>query len=339
MIPVCALVFGFWHRSCRLSLLVYAHGRVSYHRRLHTRASAFRHPPIPRGFYEAKNILMVAAMEKARLVVPLKGNHEEMNLLGDFHDVQPCETPFDETSFLAGNPSCITTSEGIKDRNHLIKELNAMTGFAAWDEVRLVTVPFNNEKVVIAHGGITTELLERFKTVDAINTFQKEKFEALAKKPKNSNPPKPLEEVYKEMSDPAQGFNWGDQGPTWTRHYAEVWPSPKRGKRTVVVNRCESLDKLLKKLEATRLIVAHTTQTQILTKCDDTLIMIDVAASRGMFEVSFEKQIKDYPTLKKWCEFRNNKAMDRLEILKVGEMFLLFLLYLRKRIFLIRSRY
>lgn len=170
----------------------------------------------------------------------LNGNHETMNVIGDFRYV----TPAGFTSFEDWKPA--STWAASAPAQYKLRASAFLPGGGAARELSEQPLIIMVGNTVFAHGGVLPQHVDY--GIDRMN--QETRAWMLGESP---TPPGPVAD---------------SEGPVWTRLY---------GAPTLAAGVCEILGKTLEKLGARRLVVGHTVQERGLTSaCDDRVFRIDV---------------------------------------------------------------
>jgi len=154
-------------------------------------------------------------------IVHLMGNHEDMNLRNNLNYV-----PQGDFDSFGGKQNRKAEFSPSGKYGHYIRRRN---------------ITHKIGDVVFVHGGITPEIAEQFKTLESINSADR-----------NSSV------VFKK------------EGPLWYRGYA----------RKSEAEMCQNLWKALEILGAKHMVMGHTTFPEITTKCGSSGIFIDTGVSR-----------------------------------------------------------
>lgn len=200
--------------------------------------------PDGKRIYDYLSTLSAQAKERGGKIVQLLGNHDVMNVCGDFRYAHPAETM--EFGGAAGR------RQQFMDDGHYGKMLRSFPA----------SIKVNG--VIFAHAGIPSE----FAAV-GLGKLTQQLHEELADDCKLHNV-----RFYNEAMGLRTGdlFVAGSHGPLWTRVFS-------MGQMTKI---CEELEKALGILESEKMVIGHTVQESgnIEFYCDGRLILIDTGISR-----------------------------------------------------------
>lgn len=202
-------------------------------------------------------------------VIPIIGNHELMNLSGDFryvsdHHMNGCSI-FTERNdgrkyLFSHNPRLMTlTSNNPDDIKKILCELKGKLRFIFY---RFFYPIVKINDWIFVHAGLPIGLVNKWQsnTISIINNIYKHY-------------------VYTDDSEVEMAYNdlFGENGIFWTRKYGTC-----KGDR--LCRPCEDLDSILKILNGSvcgGMVVGHTVKEAINGKCNDRLWCIDIALSKG----------------------------------------------------------
>eukprot|EP00510_Aplanochytrium_minuta_P002985 CAMPEP_0184009598 /NCGR_PEP_ID=MMETSP0954-20121128/2701_1 /TAXON_ID=627963 /ORGANISM="Aplanochytrium sp, Strain PBS07" /LENGTH=258 /DNA_ID=CAMNT_0026289003 /DNA_START=472 /DNA_END=1248 /DNA_ORIENTATION=- len=187
--------------------------------------------------------LQTEAVAASGCIVLLMGNHELMNIAGDFRYASAKET---------------AAFGGLEGRKEAL-ELNSFLGDSLRNLRIAVTITQGATKSVFAHAGLLPNMLESMGgTVESVNEY----FRARLQSAKLSA----VRGIIRK-SPPML-----EEGPLWNRFYA----GPETDRM------CETVEKSLELISADRMIIGHTVQSsgKPRFKCSNRLIMADTGLSR-----------------------------------------------------------
>tara|TARA_Y100000389_G_scaffold144704_1_gene143106 strand:+ start:476 stop:1579 length:1104 start_codon:yes stop_codon:yes gene_type:complete len=216
--------------------------------------------------------LNTQACEAGGRVIPVIGNHELMNLCGDFryvseHHMKGCNTltgiQNGRKYLFSHNPRLYTLSNNSpKDIKKILCEMKGKLRFIFY---RFFYPIVKINDWIFVHAGLPIKLVNKWSknTISIINNIYKQY-------------------VYTDDSNMELAYNdlFGDNGIFWTRKYGTC-------KGDGNCKPCEDLDNILQTLNGSLtggMVVGHTVKEAINGKCNDRLWCIDIALSKGFHD-------------------------------------------------------
>lgn len=233
--------------------------------------------------YEELEIIMFLfdlnsqALEVGGRVICVVGNHELMNLCGDFryaseHHIMGCNNIVNKKrgrEYLFSHNSELMNLSNRRD-GEIEDILLSMKGKLRYIFYKFFYPIAKINNWIFVHAGLPIGLVNRWgdNTVSAINNIYKQY-------------------IYTDDNHMEQNYNdlFGDSGIFWTRKYGNC-----NGKREC--KPCEDLDNILNKLNGRvcgGMVVGHTVKENIEGRCNDRLWCIDIALSKGFWNSSDKK--------------------------------------------------
>lgn len=201
--------------------------------------------------------LQQQAKDSGGCFVVLMGNHELMNLQGDFRYASASETK---------------GFGGLDKRKQMMEADHEFGQYLRKLRLSVIVRQQHSESnrhtsTVFAHAGLLPAVLELFHdSVEEMNSFSHEKLQRLSGRALT-------QAIY---SDPKSMEVFTTNGPLWTRYLASNAASIEQGEA------CETLLQVLSTLQVDRMVVGHTVQHHQKPgfKCNEKLILGDVGMSK-----------------------------------------------------------
>ncbi|KFG46650.1 Ser/Thr phosphatase family protein [Toxoplasma gondii p89] len=213
--------------------------------------------PDGKRIYDYFASLSAQATEQGGKIIQLLGNHDVMNICGDFRYAHPSET--------------------IEFGGALERRRQFMDGGHYGNMLRSFPLSIKANGVIFSHAGIPSDF-----AVLGLSKLTQQLREELANDCKLHN-----SRFYNEAMGSSTGdlFVAGSQGPLWTRVYS-------MGQMTKI---CEELDKTLGILDSEKMVIGHTVQESgnIEVYCGGRLLLIDTGVSRYVADSPRMLEIRD----------------------------------------------
>jgi len=187
--------------------------------------------------------LQTEAIENGGCIVQLMGNHEFLNIAGDFRYASAKET---------------RKFGGITERKAAL-DLDSAIGDYLRNLRIAVVLEQGDTRSLFVHAGLLPKMIEDMGgTISSVNQYFREKLQSCEQRE--------IKKIAKSS------YPMLENGPLWSRYFAGVESEYL----------CKTLDKTLELASADRMIIGHTVQSGGVPtfKCDNKLVMVDTGLSK-----------------------------------------------------------